>query len=212
MFIHNEIRKNLSLFSDICKNHGIKSLYAFGSSVTEQFNPQRSDIDLLVEMEDMDPLEKGEKLLSLWDKLEDFFQRKVDLLTQKSLKNPFLLEKIKQKFYCMTIKEKKYLSDMMRAISLIESFTANTRSYMEYTVDLKTQSAVERQLSIIGEALNQYDKQPERISLNNTRQIVGFRNRIIHAYDSLDDTLVWAIVVNHLPALKSEVKTLLENC
>ena len=112
----------------------------------------------------------------------------------------------------MTIKEKKYLSDMMRAISLIESFTANTRSYMEYTVDLKTQSAVERQLAIIGEALNQYDKQPERISLNNTRQIVGFRNRIIRAYDSLDDTLVWAIVVNHLPALKSEVKTLLENC
>ena len=112
----------------------------------------------------------------------------------------------------MTIKEKKYLSDMMRAISLIESFTANTRSYMEYTVDLKTQSAGERQLAIIGEALNQYDKQPERISLNNTRQIVGFRNRIIHAYDSLDDTLVWAIVVNHLPALKSEVKTLLENC
>ena len=86
MFIHNEIRKNLSLFSDICKNHGIKSLYAFGSSVTDQFNPQRSDIDLLVE--------KGEKLLSLWDKLEDFFQRKVDLLTQKSLKNPFLLENI----------------------------------------------------------------------------------------------------------------------
>ena len=104
----------------------------------------------------------------------------------------------------MTIKEKKYLSDMMRAISLIESFTANTRSYTEYTMDLKTQSAVERQLAIIGEALNQYD--------NNTRQIVGFRNRIIHAYDSLDDTLVWAIVVNHLPALKSEVKTLLENC
>ena len=213
MFIHNEIRKNLSLFSDICKNHGIKSLYAFGSSVTEQFNPQRSDIDLLVEMEDMDPLEKGEKLLSLWDKLEDFFQRKVDLLTQKSLKNPFLLENIdKTKILLMTMKEKKYLSDMMRAISLIESFTANTRSYMEYTVDLKTQSAVERQLAIIGEALNQYDKQPERISLNNTRKIVGFRNRIIHAYDSLDDTLVWAIVVNHLPDLKSEVKTLLENC
>ena len=108
----------------------------------------------------------------------------------------------------MTIKEKKYLSDMMRAISLIESFTANTISYTEYTMDLKTQSAVERQLAIIGEALNQ----SERISLNNTRQIVGFRNRIIHAYDSLDDTLVWAIVVNHLPALKSEVKTLLENC
>ena len=51
-------------------------------------------ISLFKEVEDMDPLEKGEKLLSLWDKLEDFFQRKVDLLTQKSLKNPFLLENI----------------------------------------------------------------------------------------------------------------------
>ena len=95
MFIHNEIRKaNLSLFSDICKNHGIKSLYAFGSSVTEQFNPQRVILTCWVEMEDMDPLEKGEKLLSLWDKLEDFFQRKVDLLTQKSLKSISLLENI----------------------------------------------------------------------------------------------------------------------
>ena len=78
MFIHNEIRKNLSLFSDICKNHGIKSLYAFGSSVTEQFNPQRSDIDLLVEMEDMDPLEKGEKLL-----LENIDKTKILLYDNK---------------------------------------------------------------------------------------------------------------------------------
>lgn len=74
----------------------------------------------------------------------------------------------------MTIKEKKYLSDMMRAISLIESFTANTRSYTEYTMDLKTQSAVERQLAIIGEALNQYDKQPERISLNIRGKLLVF--------------------------------------
>ena len=85
----------------------------------------------------------------------------------------------------MTIKEKKYLSDMMRAISLIESFTANTRSYTEYTMDLKTQSAVERQLAIIGEALNQYDKQPERISLNNTRTIEGKDRTIIHPGDKL---------------------------
>ena len=82
----------------------------------------------------------------------------------------------------MTIKEKKYLSDMMRAISLIESFTANTRSYTEYTMDLKTQSAVERQLAIIGEALNQYDKQPERISLNNPITETNNLPRIIQRY------------------------------
>lgn len=109
----------------------------------------------------------------------------------------------------MTIKEKKYLSDILRAIGLIELFTEHTKSYAEYSMDLKTQSAVERQLAIIGEALNQYDKLPERIPLDHTRQIVGFRNRIIHAYDSLDDTLVWAIIVNHLSLLKKEVETLL---
>ena len=55
----------------------------------------------------------------------------------------------------MTIKEKKYLSDIKRAIALIRTFTEETRSYTDYTNDLKTQSAVERQLAIIGEALNQ---------------------------------------------------------
>ena len=107
----------------------------------------------------------------------------------------------------MTIKEKKYLSDIKRAIALIRAFVVETKSYSDYTNDLKTQSAVE----IIGEALNQYDKLPERIPLNHTRQIVGFRNRIIHAYDSLDDTLVWAIIVNHLSPLEDEVDSLLKD-
>lgn len=110
----------------------------------------------------------------------------------------------------MTIKEKKYLSDILIAISRIEQFVADTPTYTIYTSDLKTQSAVERQLAIIGEALNQYDKQPERIELANTRQIVGFRNRLIHAYDSLDDTLVWAIINRHLQPLKEEAETLMK--
>lgn len=111
----------------------------------------------------------------------------------------------------MTIKEKKYLSDILAAISRIELFTVDTPTYASYTADLKTQSAVERQLAIIGEALNQYDKQPERIELTNTRQIVGFRNRLIHAYDSLDDSLVWVIINRHLQPLKTEVELLMKD-
>lgn len=111
----------------------------------------------------------------------------------------------------MTIKEKKYLSDILMAISHIEEFIVDTPTYTIYTSDLKTQSAVERQLAIIGEALDQYDKQPERVELTNTRQIVGFRNRLIHAYDSLDDTLVWAIINRHLPSLKEEVEVLINH-
>lgn len=53
-----------------------------------------SDIDLLVEIDDSDPIERGENLLSLWDKFEDFFNRKVDLLTESSIRNPYLRDSI----------------------------------------------------------------------------------------------------------------------
>jgi predicted nucleotidyltransferase len=69
-------------------------LYAFGSSTNNNFNPVESDIDLLVEIEDADPIERGEKLMSFWDRLESFFNRKVDLLTESSLRNPFLRKSI----------------------------------------------------------------------------------------------------------------------
>ena len=69
-------------------------MYAFGSAVTNNFDPEKSDIDLVVEIKEPDPLERGELLISLWDKLEIFFDRKVDLLTEKSIKNPFLKKSI----------------------------------------------------------------------------------------------------------------------
>ena len=58
----------------------------------------------------------------------------------------------------MMEKAKKYLSDILIAINLIEEFTANTNSFEQYNSDLKTQSAVERQLAIIGEAATKLRK------------------------------------------------------
>ena len=69
-------------------------MYAFGSSITDRFNEQSSDIDLVVEIDIEDPIERGEMLMSLWDKLEAFFGRKVDLLTYASIKNPVFKENI----------------------------------------------------------------------------------------------------------------------
>ena len=94
MSIRDEISKNRYKFIFLCKNHKVKYLYAFGSSVSERFDPERSDIDLLVEIDSKDPVERGEKLLSLWDLFEDFFNRKVDLLTDASIHNPFLRKSI----------------------------------------------------------------------------------------------------------------------
>ena len=99
---------------------------------------------------------------------------------------------------------KKYLSDIIRAIELIEIFMDGVDDFNEYVGDLKTKSAVERQLGIIGEAVNSFRKKELEFQLTNTRNIIGFRNRIIHNYDEVDETLVWAIIHNHLPFLKEE--------
>ena len=74
----------------------MKKFYLFGSVLTSRFDEKNSDIDVLVETADLLPEEKGELLLSLWENLEELFNRKVDLLTENSLRNPYLTHEIEQ--------------------------------------------------------------------------------------------------------------------
>ena len=108
----------------------------------------------------------------------------------------------------MTEKGKKYLSDILRAIDLIENFIADTPDFNLYQSDLKTQSAIERQLAIIGEALNKLKQIESDLSIQNDKQIIGFRNRLVHAYDSIDNAIVWVIVKRHLLEFKKEIQVL----
>lgn len=94
MVIKDEILKQKKDFKAICQRHGVKYLYAFGSSTSDRFDSGKSDIDLLVEIDDPDPIERGEKLMSLWDSFEFLFSRKVDLLTDSSIRNPYLRKDI----------------------------------------------------------------------------------------------------------------------
>ena len=105
----------------------------------------------------------------------------------------------------MTDQGKKYLSDIDHAIDLIFDFTNSITDFIEFRNDLKTQSAVERQLGIIGEAVNKFDKLYPESTLENAKKIVGFRNRLIHAYDAVDCSMIWAIIKNYLMPLKAEV-------
>lgn len=109
----------------------------------------------------------------------------------------------------MTEKGRKYLSDILLAIELIESFTSEIESFSTYELDIKTQSAVERQLGIVGEAVNLFKKECPDAKLENTKQIVGFRNRLIHAYDSVDNSIIWVIIKKYLTPLKLETQNLL---
>ena len=105
----------------------------------------------------------------------------------------------------MTDQGNKYLTDIVHAIDLIETFISEVSSYDEYIADLKTQSAVERQLGIIGEAIVKFEKIFPDSILINARKIVGFRNRLIHTYDTVDQSIIWAIIKKHLEPLKKEI-------
>ena len=95
----------------------------------------------------------------------------------------------------MKLESKKYLSDIEYSIGLIEDFLVDF-TFTDYQNDLKTKSAVERQLGIIGEAVNNY-KKFENAELSHSKEIIAFRNRLINAYNSLEDEIIWAIIYRH---------------
>jgi uncharacterized protein with HEPN domain len=105
---------------------------------------------------------------------------------------------------------KTWLYDITNAIEEIDSFFENKpKSFSDFKDDIKTKRAVERNLEIVGEALSRIKKQNTDFLLTNERKIIDTRNRIAHGYDTVSDDIIWSIVINHLPLLKTEVQNLL---
>ena len=85
-----KIKKYKKRLTDLCNNNAVvDKLYFFGSVLSSKFNENTSDIDVLIEVAELSPEEQGESLIALWDNLELLFNRKVDLLTENSIRNPF---------------------------------------------------------------------------------------------------------------------------
>lgn len=105
---------------------------------------------------------------------------------------------------------KKHLQDILTAIEEVESFFGNTpKIYDDFYSNLCLRRAVERNIEIIGEAMNRILKVDKEIAITNSRKIVDARNYIIHGYDSLSVDILWSMVINHLPKLRNEVIALL---
>ena len=105
----------------------------------------------------------------------------------------------------------KHLHDILDAINEVESFFGDKPKYFEeFCDDLCLRRAVERDIEIIGEAMNRILKEYRDIAITNSRKIVDARNYIIHGYDSLSADILWSIVINHLPKLKEEVQILID--
>ena len=80
----------------LLKKHKVKSAFVFGSVLTKKFN-KKSDIDFLINLQDgLDPVEAGEHLWDLEYELGDLFNRKIDLLTERSLKNPYFIKELNE--------------------------------------------------------------------------------------------------------------------
>jgi uncharacterized protein with HEPN domain len=105
---------------------------------------------------------------------------------------------------------KKYLEDIARAAELIARFTAG-KTFADYTEDPMLRAAVERQFEIIGEALVQLSKRDAAVAarIGEHQRIIAFRKVLIHAYNNVDDLLVWGVVESKLAALRRDVATLL---
>ena len=109
----------------------------------------------------------------------------------------------------MNEKVLKCLYDVKLAIEEIDSyFIGKEKRFDLYSKDTILKRAIERDLEIIGEAINRILLLQPDFPIQNARKIVGLR--IIHSYDNISDENIWAILLNHLPQLKSEIQILIE--
>ncbi len=83
----------LDVLIDLCKYYKVKSMYAFGSVCTDRFTDQ-SDIDLLIAFDSISIEQYSDYYFELHYKLQDIFKRDIDLVTEKSLSNPFFVKSI----------------------------------------------------------------------------------------------------------------------
>ena len=105
---------------------------------------------------------------------------------------------------------KKYLYDVQQSIISIYEYLGEKRDFFEYERNKQLRRAVERELEIIGEAVNHLLDLDESIAIDNARRIVDLRNFVIHGYDKVDNVIIWGVISRDLPKLKDQVDKLLD--
>jgi len=91
----NIVEQNIASVSDLCKQHNVKNMYLFGSVLTNRFSPE-SDIDVLVNFGDVNLYHYFDNFMELKDGLEQLFNRPIDLVEEKTVKNPVLRRSIER--------------------------------------------------------------------------------------------------------------------
>ncbi len=217
------VEQNLLAITELCRRFGVRRLDLFGSAATGHFDPASSDLDFLVEFE---PETRGRSYFRLLEEFEKLFGRKVDLLTEPGLENPYLRRRIETErrtlFPSAMISNQaaSFLWDARRAAERIARFTAG-KIYDDYLDDDMLRPAVERQFEIIGEAfvgLRRIDP-PLAAQLPDLPKIIapaltlprkrGREGWGIHGYATIDHQIVWDAIRDDLPRLLSALDQML---
>jgi len=106
----------------------------------------------------------------------------------------------------MEPKSLKYILDMESFIGELEEILKRLdNNFSNFQNDFIARRAVERNLEIIGEAVNQFQKLEPSILIENSSAIITLRNLIAHGYDSVDHEILWGILIRHIPKLKQQI-------
>ncbi len=110
----------------------------------------------------------------------------------------------------MTNSANKYLYDIKKSLEAISFHLGEIKTIELFKKNLTVKRAVEREIEIIGEAMNSLLSINPEIQISDARKIIGMRNRIIHGYDFVKDNVIWDVITVSIPILKSEVEKYLE--
>lgn len=103
----------------------------------------------------------------------------------------------------------KYILDIEAIIQELEDIlNHHNNDYKDFQTSFISVRAVERDLTIIGEAIGKIMQLDSNINISGTKHIIGLRNLIVHAYDSIDPSVIWRILIKDIPLLKKEIKEL----
>ena len=94
--IHTLIEQNGPALADLCRRHQVRVLDLFGSATGSDFDAETSDLDFLVEFEDLEPIAYSTAFFGLLDDLNALFGRPVDLVDDSSIRNPYFQESVER--------------------------------------------------------------------------------------------------------------------
>ncbi len=95
LYIMTLLTAHIEQIKDICASNKVRTLFAFGSVINDRFNAE-SDVDMVVDIAETDPLAYADNYFNVKEQLEAVFNRHVDLLEQKAIRNSFLKREIDQ--------------------------------------------------------------------------------------------------------------------